>query len=157
LTFLPFGIRLVDIADMLVVAVLFGSVMVLMRRTRARLALTGFAFLGVVYLLARQIGLQVTAGILQAFFAVLVIVVVVIFQEDLRRFFEQIASWGMGPSRSPPGAWGAVHRHRPRASRMQWCVPRHGSRRPGPGACWCSRARRTWSATWMGAWPSAAS
>jgi uncharacterized protein (TIGR00159 family) len=107
LTFLPFGIRLVDIADMLVVAVLFGSVMVLMRRTRARLALTGFAFLGVVYLLARQIGLQVTAGILQAFFAVLVIVVVVIFQEDLRRFFEQIASWGMG-RRAPAPAQGVT-------------------------------------------------
>jgi diadenylate cyclase len=98
----PLGIRLVDVADMMVVAVLFGSLMVLMRRTRARLALTGFAFLGIVYLVARQIGLQVTAGILQGFFAVLVIVVVVIFQEDLRRFFEQIASWGMGRRASAP-------------------------------------------------------
>jgi uncharacterized protein (TIGR00159 family) len=69
--------------------------MVLLRRTRARVALTGVAILGVVYLFARQLGLRVTAGILQGFFAVLIIVVVVVFQEDLRRFFEQIGSWGL--------------------------------------------------------------
>jgi uncharacterized protein (TIGR00159 family) len=99
--------ELVDLFDILVVASLFWSLLVFVQRTRARLALTGLAFLGVVYLVARQIGLRVTAGILQGFFAVLVIVVVVVFQEDLRRFFEQIASWGLrrrgndlGPSTS---------------------------------------------------------
>jgi diadenylate cyclase len=90
-----FSLRLLDIADMVMVAALLWSAMVLLRRTRARVALTGLAILGVVYLFARQLGLRVTAGILQGFFAVLVIVVVVVFQEDLRRFFEQIGSWGL--------------------------------------------------------------
>ena len=90
-----FSLRFLDIADMAMVAALLWSAMVLLRRTRARVALTGLAILGVVYLFARQLGLRVTAGILQGFFAVLIIVVVVVFQEDLRRFFEQIGSWGL--------------------------------------------------------------
>lgn len=90
-----FNLRFLDIADMAMVAALLWSAMVLLRRTRARVALTGLAILGVVYLFARQLGLRVTAGILQGFFAVLIIVVVVVFQEDLRRFFEQIGSWGL--------------------------------------------------------------
>ena len=89
------SLRFLDIADMAIVAALLWSVMVLLRRTRARVALIGLSILGVVYLLARQLGLRVTAGILQGFFAVLIIVVVVVFQEDLRRFFEQIGSWGL--------------------------------------------------------------
>ena len=90
-----FSLRLLDIADMVMDAALLWSAMVLLRRTRARVALTGLAILGVVYLFARQLGLRVTAGILQGFFAVFIIVVVVVFQEDLRRFFEQIGSWGL--------------------------------------------------------------
>ncbi len=89
------NLRFLDVADMAMVAALLWSVMVLLRRTRARVALIGLTILGVVYLFARQLGLQVTAGILQGFFAVLIIVVVVVFQEDLRRFFEQIGSWGL--------------------------------------------------------------
>jgi uncharacterized protein (TIGR00159 family) len=98
------SLTLLDIADMAAVAVLLWSGMLLLRRTRARMALIGLGILGIVYLVARQIGLKVTAGILQGFFAVLVIVVVVVFQEDLRRFFEQIASWGLrrrAPSPTP--------------------------------------------------------
>ena len=90
-----FSLRLLDIADMVMVAALLWSAMLLLRRTRARVALSGLAILGVVYLFARQLGLRVTAGILQGFFAVFIIVVVVVFQEDLRRFFEQIGSWGL--------------------------------------------------------------
>jgi diadenylate cyclase len=96
------GVTFLDVADMATVAVLLSTGMVLLRRTRARMALIGLGILGVVYLVARQVGLRVTAGILQGFFAVLVIVVVVVFQEDLRRFFEQIASWGLRRRSLPP-------------------------------------------------------
>ena len=90
-----FSLTFRDIADMAMVAALLWSAMLLLRRTRARVALIGLAILGVVYLFARELGLRLTAGILQGFFAVLIIVVVVVFQEDLRRFFEQIGSWGL--------------------------------------------------------------
>lgn len=63
------------------------------RRTHASTALVGLALLGVVYFFARGLELRLTAALFQGFFAVLVLVLVVVFQEDLRRLFEQLGSW----------------------------------------------------------------
>lgn len=52
-----------------------------------------YVILGGIYLIARYLDLQMTAWVFQGFFAVLVIVIVVIFQEELRRLFEYIAVW----------------------------------------------------------------
>jgi diadenylate cyclase len=86
---------LFDLIDVVLVAFILWAGVVWLRRTRARLALLGLAIVGVVYLAARQLGLTLTAWLLQGFFAVFVIVLVVVFQEDLRRLFEQIATWGL--------------------------------------------------------------
>jgi diadenylate cyclase len=96
-----FDLGLADVFDIAVVAVLAWVGLVLLRRTQARMALLGLAMLGVVYIAARQLGLQLTAAILQGFFAVLVLVLVVVFQDDLRRFFEQIAALGLRRRRAP--------------------------------------------------------
>ena len=60
------------------------------------MALLGLAFLGVFYhLIAQQFKLQLTTWIFQGFFVWLVLVLVVVFQDDLRRLFEQIATLGL--------------------------------------------------------------
>ncbi len=86
-------IGLLDLVDIGVVAVLAWVGLRLVRRTRARPALLGLATLFAIYLAARQLGLGLTAAIFQAFFAVLVLVLVVVFQDDLRRIFEQVGAW----------------------------------------------------------------
>lgn len=86
-------IGLLDLIDIGVVAALAWVGLRLVRRTRARPALLGLATLGAIYLAARQLGLGLTAAIFQAFFAVLVLVLVVVFQDDLRRIFEQVGAW----------------------------------------------------------------
>jgi diadenylate cyclase len=86
-------VRLLDLVDIGVVAALAWVGLRLVRRTRARPALLGLATLGAIYLAARQLGLGLTAAIFQAFFAVLVLVLVVVFQDDLRRIFEQVGAW----------------------------------------------------------------
>jgi uncharacterized protein (TIGR00159 family) len=86
-------IRLLDLVDIGVVTVLAWVGLRLVRRTRARPALLGLATLFAIYLAARQLGLGLTAAIFQAFFAVLVLVLVVVFQDDLRRIFEQVGAW----------------------------------------------------------------
>lgn len=91
------GLRWVDLVDIAVVAALLWFLIQGIRRTRARHALVGLATLGAVYLLARQLDLQLTARLLQGFFAVLVVIVVVVFHEDLRRLFEQVALVGLRP------------------------------------------------------------
>ncbi len=95
-------IALADFVDIAVVGVLFWGLLVWTRRMHARMALIGLAFLGAFYLLARQFELQLTAWIFQGFFAVLVVLLVVVFQDDLRRLFEQIAALGLGRRVSRP-------------------------------------------------------
>jgi len=96
-------VRLTDIVDILVVTVFLWTLIGWLRRTRARLAVLGLSILTAIYLGARFLDLQLTAWILQGFFAVFVVVVVVVFQEEIRRFFERIGMWGLRrPSSSPP-------------------------------------------------------
>jgi uncharacterized protein (TIGR00159 family) len=89
----PFGWR--DGFDVVAVAAVFWLIIVWLRRARGRLALLGVGIAGAVYLLAQVAGLELTAWIFQGFFAVLVVILVVVFQEDLRRLFERIAVWGL--------------------------------------------------------------
>jgi diadenylate cyclase len=81
-----------DLVDIATVGVLLWLAIRFVRRTRGRRALTGLTLLGGVYLLARALDLQLTASLFQGFFAVLVLVIVVVFQEDLRRLFEQLGT-----------------------------------------------------------------
>jgi len=66
-----------------------------LRRTPARWALLGIAMLGAGFLIARQLDLTLTTWILQGSVFVFVIVIVVVFQEDLRRLVELIAVRGL--------------------------------------------------------------
>lgn len=97
-------LRLTDLIDILIVASLIWFVIAWFRTSQARLALMGLAALGVLFGLARGLELQLTTSLLQGFFAVLAVMLVVVFQEDLRRLFEGIAVWGLrrGAPHPPP-------------------------------------------------------
>ena len=92
-----------DLVDIATVGVLIWLAIRFVRRTRGRRALTGLTLLGGVYLLARALDLQLTASLFQGFFAVLVLVLVVVFQEDLRRLFEQLGTLRRGGARERRG------------------------------------------------------
>jgi diadenylate cyclase len=80
--------------DMAIVALMIYTFMVVVKRTRrSGLIFGGILITGAVYLLARKFDLKLTASILQGFFAVILVALVVIFQEDLRYFFESVALW----------------------------------------------------------------
>ena len=81
--------------DIALVAALLWGAFVWLRRTRARWALLGIAILGAGFLLARQLGLTLTTWVLQGSVVVFVIVLVVHFQEDLRRLVELIGVRGL--------------------------------------------------------------
>lgn len=84
-----------DVVDVAMVAVLLFIAILGLRRSGAAVAVVGFGVLGAVYWTAQRFDLVLTARILQAFFAVFVIVLVVVFQEDLRRLVERIGVWGL--------------------------------------------------------------
>lgn len=96
--------RLVDVVDIVLVTAIVYTGLVWLRRTQAWLVAAGMLILGAFYVVARTLELQLTAWIFQGFFAVFLIMIVVIFQEELRQLFEQVAVWGLRRSRRPPVA-----------------------------------------------------
>lgn len=82
---------LVDIA--IVTLVIYAFLVALKRTRRSGLIFTGVVILGVIYLAARKFNLVLTVALLQGFFAVILVALVVIFQEDLRCFFERVGLW----------------------------------------------------------------
>ena len=88
-------VRLSDVLDVVIVATLIWVSIAWLQNTRARLSLLGIAILGAFYFLAQQFEFQLTTWLLQGFFAVVVLILVIVFQDDLRRLFERIAIWGL--------------------------------------------------------------
>src|SRR5688572_229367 len=94
--FTPFSnIGIPDIIDILFVAVLLYTATAFLKQTRAAFIIRGIFILAAIYILARYLDLQLTAWIFQGFFAIFLIIIVVIFQEELRQIFERIAVWSL--------------------------------------------------------------
>lgn len=90
-----------EIVDILLVAILVYTAIVWLRRTRAAFVVRGILILGAAYMVVRYLDLQMTAWIFQAFFAVFLVMIVVIFQEELRQMFERIAVWSFNRQPAP--------------------------------------------------------
>lgn len=98
-------IRLPDVIDIVLVTALLYTAVVWIRRTQAALVAAGMLILGVLSILAHVLELRLTAWIFQGFFAIFLVMIVVIFQEELRQLFERVALWGLRrPNAAPPRA-----------------------------------------------------
>jgi uncharacterized protein (TIGR00159 family) len=97
-------VRLADAIDILLVTSLVYAGIVWIRRTQAGLVAGGIVILGGLYIAAQSVGLQLTAWLLQGFFAIFLIIIVVIFQEELRQLFERLALFSLRRNRKvkPP-------------------------------------------------------
>ena len=78
--------------DILFMSVVIYSLLVWLKQTKAAFVAMGMFIFGVGYLLARQLDLSLTIIVFQGFFAIIVIAVVIIFQEEIKHFLEQLAS-----------------------------------------------------------------
>lgn len=97
-----FNIGLADVIDIFVVAVLLYTATAFLKQTRAAFIIRGIFILAAIYIVARYLDLQLTAWIFQGFFAIFLIIIVVIFQEELRQIFERIAVWSLAPKGGRP-------------------------------------------------------
>jgi diadenylate cyclase len=92
-----------EAADIAIVTVAVFVLLRTFRGSRARLALIGVAVVGLLDLAARQLGLPLTAWFFEGLFLVSVVVLVLAFQDDLKRFFERLAVWGLRGRPEPSG------------------------------------------------------
>jgi uncharacterized protein (TIGR00159 family) len=83
---------------MLIMSFIIYSLIVWLKRTQARFILTGILIVGGIYVLSQHFNLVLTKLILQAFFAVILLAILIIFQKELRHLFEQVALWSFNPA-----------------------------------------------------------
>jgi len=86
-------IRISDLFDVAIISVLSYFVLIWLKKTASRFVFIGIIILSLVYMVARFFHMYLTEYVLQGFFAILFIAMLIIFQEDLRRFFERLAIW----------------------------------------------------------------
>jgi uncharacterized protein (TIGR00159 family) len=82
---------LCDIA--IVTLIIYVFLAALKRTRRSGLIFAGIVIVAAVYLAALKFNLLLTVALLHGFFTVILVALVVIFQEDLRYFFERVATW----------------------------------------------------------------
>ena len=87
------NIYIADFIDVAIIALLIYSAIILFKQTRSLPALIGIGMLIALYAAAQVFNLYLTSLALQIFFGAFLVVLVVIFQQELRRFFEFIAMW----------------------------------------------------------------
>ncbi|MBP8975303.1 MAG: diadenylate cyclase CdaA [Bacteroidetes bacterium] len=86
------SIGISGLIDIVVMTIIIYSILVWFKRTHAAFVALGLFMVGAAYLIARQLGLMLTTTMFQGFFAIILIAVVIIFQEEIKRFLEQLAS-----------------------------------------------------------------
>ncbi|MDE2040268.1 MAG: DNA integrity scanning protein DisA nucleotide-binding domain protein [Elusimicrobia bacterium] len=89
------SLALPDVLDIAFVAVLVYALLIWFKKTKTAFVAMGLLMLALVYTIARIMGMFMTVWIFQGFFAVLIIAIIVIFQEELRHVFERIAVWSL--------------------------------------------------------------
>jgi diadenylate cyclase len=73
------------VLDVLLMSFIFYRILLLVRGTRGLLMLLGLAILGVFYVISRELGLITVNWLLGNFLGSVILVIVVLFQDDLRR------------------------------------------------------------------------
>ena len=96
-----FQLSLLDMIDMSVVAVVIYFALRLMRGTRAEQMLIGLAVLFAIYEAARFFGLLTVEWIFSQFFSVFIVILVVLFQHEIRRGLMRVAVNPLSPPSKP--------------------------------------------------------
>ena len=80
-----------EILDVLATSFILYTALILLRKTRSMVILRGFIALIIFYIVAVFLNLKLTVTLFQTFISFFVIILVIIFQKELRRFFENFS------------------------------------------------------------------
>ena len=97
--------RIADAIDIAVIAVLLYSALVWFKQTASRSVVIGVSVVTAIYFLARALDMYLTSLVFHTAFAVLLVTMVVVFQEEIRRAFERVAILGTRRQRRLPTAF----------------------------------------------------
>ncbi|NIO17107.1 MAG: TIGR00159 family protein, partial [Deltaproteobacteria bacterium] len=78
------NITIVDVIDIVLVAVVFYRILILIKGTRAVQIITGLALLFFIFLVSKQFGLLTFQWLVGNFLAYIIVIMVIIFQTEIR-------------------------------------------------------------------------
>lgn len=87
---LPVGIRWLDLLDVLIVAVFLYQILLWLKGTAGMQLLRGLIIIFIVYMLGKQLELRTVEWLLEKFITVLLILIIIVFQPELRRGLEKL-------------------------------------------------------------------
>lgn len=88
-------ISFIDVLDVLVLATLIYQVLAIFRKTRATQLLVGLFYFGVLFIIAFLLGMSATIWVFEKLAGLLAIALLIIFQPELRNFFERAGRRGI--------------------------------------------------------------
>ena len=80
-----------EVLDILATSFILYTALVLLRKTRSIVILRGFIALIIFYIIAVFLNLKLTVTLFQTFISFFVIILVIVFQKEIRRFFENFS------------------------------------------------------------------
>jgi diadenylate cyclase len=86
---MPFEFRWIDIVDITLVAIIVYCILLWLQGTRAFTLIRGFLLILLVYVIGRFFGLYTINWLFDRFAAIIVIMLVILFQPELRRMLER--------------------------------------------------------------------
>ncbi len=98
------SIRAVDVLDILLVSFIFYWVLLFIRGTRAVQMLFGLLVLMILYVVSRKFGMVTFQWLVGNFLGNLLVVLVVVFQSEIRRALAKIGQWRILGGRHPAPA-----------------------------------------------------
>jgi len=90
-------ITVIDVIDVMAVSILLYILFLWFKRTKSSFVFAGIVISSIAYMAFKLLRLRLVATLMHGFFAVILVAIVIIFQEEIRRLFEQIASWSLIP------------------------------------------------------------
>lgn len=91
------GLNFTSLLDITFVSIVIYTMFFWLKKSRAAFVVGGVLITSVVYMVARELRLHLATLLMQGFFTVILVAIVIIFQEELRQFFEQLAIWSFNP------------------------------------------------------------
>jgi diadenylate cyclase len=89
-------LRVVDLLDIAVVAVLLYVCLNWLRRRSSRALLVAILLIALLYVLGRALKMYLLSQVFQVGLSVVILGLILVFQEDIRRAFERLARWRPG-------------------------------------------------------------
>lgn len=83
--------NLINVIDISITALFIYAALTLLRKTKSIFIFRGIAALVIVYVIAVFLTLKLTTSLFNGFFSFFVIILVILFQKELRRFFENFS------------------------------------------------------------------